>query len=218
MKTIFFMLVVAGGITTSTFAQDNQYAVQLQQAVAKVEKAQSPGDYQKLSGEFMKLAGSKPNDWLPWYYAAFCNTKIGFLYQQDGERIEPFSNEGEKQVKRALSVLDTAKQKAELTEVYTLMGMMYQTKVFVNPMTYGRQFGPQAAYYLQQARRLDPNNPRVLYFSGWMKYHTPKTWGGDKQVAKELLQKGIAGVEKEKVTANYPHWGRKECEALLKEY
>ncbi|WP_143305478.1 hypothetical protein [Chitinophaga vietnamensis] len=208
MKKLMTVLLVL--LVSHTFAQGNGDA--LQQAVTRLDQAKTVKDYEALEKTFTGIAGGN-NNWLPYYYAALCNARIGFLLQDDGERIEPYSNRGEEQAKKAISLLDTAKQRQEAAEVYTVMSMVYRTKVFINPMTYGRRFGPLSDQYLKLARRFSPDNPRALYLAAWTKYYTPKLWGGDKDEAKRLARESLAKLGNSSGVA--PHWGKAEDEALL---
>lgn len=213
MKKTILLLLMAASIFSLGYAQDNNR--QLQAAVTKLASAEKAKDYIQLAGEFEQVANNNPSDWLPGYYAAFCNAKVGWLYQDDGEKIEPFADKAEEQINKVLQQLDTAKQKAELSEVYCIKSMINRARVFVNPMTQGRKYGPAAFQYLQAALKINPANPRAIYLDGWEKFYTPKMYGGDKKKAKELLQKAIAGLNAEQSPNDYPHWGKKEAEELL---
>ena len=215
MKKVIFMTMTACVILAASYAQDTNDQP-LQAAVTKLDKATTPKEYQQLATEFAGLAAQQKTNWLTWYYAAFCNAKIGWLYENDGEKIEPFANEAATQIKQALSLLDTATQKKELSEVYCVLSMVNRAKVFINPMTYGRQYGPVAGQYLQRAKKANPDNPRAIYLEGWEKYATPKMWGGDKKKAKELLEQALQQLNAQAATGNSPHWGKQEVEALLK--
>ncbi|PSL44359.1 hypothetical protein CLV51_106225 [Chitinophaga niastensis] len=198
------------------FAQTTAAADALQNAVTKLDQAQTARDYEVLEKTFAGIA-AQSNAWLPYYYAAFCNAKIGFLYQDDGDKIEPYSNRGEEQAKKAASLLDTVRQKNELSEVYTVLSMVYRTKVFINPMTYGRKYGMLSDQYLRQATQLYPQNPRAAYVAAWVKYNTPKMWGGDKQLAKQLATESLQHLGNASAGVN-PHWGKAEDTELLSKY
>lgn len=184
----------------------------LQQAVNKLDQAQTVKDYTALEKTFSGITDQPA--WLPPYYAALCNARIGFLLQDDGDKIEAFSIRGEEQARRALSLLDSATQKKELAEVYTVLSMVYRTKVFINPMTYGRKYGVLSGQMLQKAQTLDPGNPRALYVAAWVKYYTPKMWGGDKELAKKLATESLQKLTNPG-TDVYPHWGRADDQLLL---
>jgi len=209
MKRVFYLIIMAVTLHVTTQAQ------QLQPAVAQLDKAATAKDYQQLAGQFEQLTTSEPNNWLTWYYAAYCNAKTGWLYQDDGERIEPFADKAGQQISKALSLLDTAKQKKELAEVYVVLSMVNRDRVFINPMTYGRKYGPDAGKYVQMALKTNPSNARALWLAGWEKYATPKMWGGDKAKAKELLLQAQQHLNTQAADLN-PHWGKKETEEILK--
>ncbi len=214
MKKIAILCVSLFALYASAQAQ-GVVSNQTGNLISRVNTAQRVEEYQTLEKEFLRLTQAEPNNWLPYYYAAFCNAKIGFIYQNDGEKIEPFSIKGETQIQKAKSLL-TDTQKEELAEVYVVMGMINRTRVFVNPMTYGREYGVRASQCLAEAKKLSPNNPRVLYLEAWEKFYTPKMWGGDKKLAKELAQNALSKLE-EKPSGNLPLWGKKESEEILNE-
>jgi len=216
MKRTILMIAIILMYCNLTQAQDD-YNQQMKAAVAKLDQATSAKDYQQLAADFEIIAKQEKANWLPWYYAAFCNAKIGWLYEKDGDQIEPFADKAENEIIKSRSLLDTASQKKELSEVYCIMSMVNRARVFINPMSYGRQYGPLASQYIQMAIKINPDNPRANYLYGWEKYSTPKLWGGDKKKAKELLdlaKRELAADSKEGIN---PHWGEKETDGLLKE-
>ncbi len=218
MKNLVCTIAVVLGLSGLLNAQGPDYNQQMQAAVARFDKAIGPAELQQSATDFMRLANAFPKEWLTWYYAAACNARIGFLYQDDGDKIEPFSNDGERQIKKAESLLDSSHNRKEMAEVYCVMSMVYRTKVFINPMTYGRQYGTRSEQYLQLAKRLDPENPRTLYLEGWVKYNTPKMWGGDKALAKTLLGSAAAKLQAASTDGITPHWGKTEVQEMLKKY
>ncbi|HJP64607.1 MAG TPA: hypothetical protein VJ844_14270 [Mucilaginibacter sp.] len=215
MKKVMICLLIITVIHFSGYAQSAANA--LQGAVEKLDKAKTVNDYESLAKQFSGIAVAQKTSWLPWYYAAFCDAKIGFFYQNDGERIEPYSNDGEASAKKALALLDTAKQKQETSEVYLVMSMVYRTMVFINPVTYGYKYGTLSDRYLKLSKRLTPDNPRTLYFEAWVKYNTPKAWGGDKTMAKTLAEQSLAKLAGAAAGVG-PHWGKTEDQELLSQY
>lgn len=192
-------------------------AQSLDATVAKLDNSSAAKDYQQLAKVFAATAAKQPNEWLTWYYAAYCNARAAWLFQDDGDKIEPLASEAETQIKKARALLDTSTQKKELSEVYVVLSMVNRARVFINPATYGRQYGPAAGQYVQMARKANADNPRALYLEGWEKNATPKMWGGDKKKAKELLVQSLQLLNAQTVSGAQPHWGKREVEALLKE-
>ena len=190
---------------------------QLQPIVLKLDNAARAKDYEQLANEFLQIANAQKTNWLSWYYAAFCNVKVGWLKQDDPDNIEPFANKADEQIKKAIALLDTATLKKELSEVYCVLMMLNQARVFINPETYGPRYGPGAFNYTQLAKQANADNPRMLYLLGWQKFATPKMFGGDKALAKELLTQARQKLEAQSTNDVNPHWGKKEVEELLKQ-
>jgi hypothetical protein len=215
-KLIFFLASIT--IYINVNAQSTEYVQQMEVIVSRLDKAAKVSDYQILANDFVRIANAQKNQWLPYYYAALCNVKIGWLYQEDADKIEPFANLSEEQIKKSLSLLDTAKNKVELSEVYCVLSMVNRARVFISPMSNGRKYGPIAHQYIVKAKQKNAENPRPAFLEAWEKYYTPKMWGGDKDKAKELLETAMKQLEAKPTSAIYPHWGKMECEEILKQY
>jgi hypothetical protein len=212
-KTI---LIIASTIMMYAVSQaQDAYTQQMEMQVAKLDNANTPKDYQQLANDFHRIADAQKTQWLPYYYAAFCNAKVGWLKQDDPDNIEPFANKADEEIKKAQSLLDTAKQKSELSEVYCVLSMINRARVFINPQTYGRRYGPAASQYMKLAKKVNPGNPRALYLDGWEKFATPKMWGGDKTKAKELLTAAKQELDNNSSPGVEPHWGKKEVQDIL---
>jgi len=213
MKKVMLLCVSFLLLLLTSKAQDK-----LSAAIAQLDKASTVTDYENLAVRFKQAANAQKSNWLPFYYTALCNAKIGFLLQKDGDRIEPFSIEGEQYAKQAEALLKDKGTNKDKAELYTVYSMVYRSKVFINPMTYGREFGTLSQQYLDKAAQLDPENPRVLYMQAWVKYYTPKMWGGDKDKAKALAQSALKGLSAQPAGGEQPHWGKPESEELLAKY
>jgi len=216
MKKTIFLFTACWLTLVATKAQDDG-AGQVQAAVARLDQATTVKDYQVLADEFKGIADRQKNAWLPFYYAGYCNARIGWLNQRDGDNIEAFANKGDEEVRKALSLIDTARQKKELSEIYCVLSMVNRDRVFINPMSFGSKYGPVAGRYTQLAMQEDPGNPRAYWLAGWEKYATPKLWGGSKTKAKELLETAEKQLDAAPSAGIAPHWGRKEVAELLKE-
>jgi hypothetical protein len=215
-KTI---LIIAAIITmyVTVHAQD-AYTQQMQATVTRLDNANTVKDYQQLANDFLRIADVQKTQWLPYYYAAFSNAKVGWLKQNnDPDNIESFANKGEEEIKKALSLIDTSKQKTELSEIYCILMMVNQARVFINPETYGPKYGATAFNYIQLAKQANADNPRMLYLLGWQKFATPKMWGGDKVLAKQLLTEAKQKLDSKPSSGIEPHWGKKEVEEILKQ-
>ena len=214
MKKTIMLLVSAFLFIGGLKSQDASGSV-MKAYVSRLDKVSSISDYQELAYDFLRFAKTQKADWLPYYYAAFCHARIGWLMQEDPDKIDFFADKAEEEIKKAQSLIDTGSQKKELSEICTIYQMLNQTRVFINPATYGPKYGPVAKRYLKLALAMNPDNPRAQYLAGWEKYATPKMWGGDKIKAKELLESAKKKLAAETHSTLSPHWGMEEVDELL---
>lgn len=213
MKKAILIIASIFMVYTVTHAQ-GAYTEQMHQQVNKLDEASTARDYQQLAANFLRLAQAVKTKWLPYYYAAFCNAKVGWLKQDDPDNIEPFANKAGEEIQQAQKLADTTNHNV-LSELYCVLSMINRARVFINPATYGQQYGPAASRYMTLAEKANPDNPRALYLGGWEKFSTPKMWGGDKTKAKELLETAEQKLDSTAGAGIEPHWGKKEVDNLL---
>src|SRR6266705_771346 len=104
-KTI---LIIASSIMMYAVNAQDAYTQQMQTQVAKLDNANTVKDFQQFANDFLRIADAQKTQWLPYYYAAFCNAKAGWLKQDDPDNIEPFADKADEEIKKAQSLLDTA--------------------------------------------------------------------------------------------------------------
>jgi hypothetical protein len=184
--------------------------------ITRLNAAASVSDYQSLANDFTRLSGAYPNEWLGYYYAAYCNTRIAWAYQNDGDKIGPWLAPAETQIQKAESLAGTDNK--ALSEIYCIKSMIDRAHVFISPMSNGRKYGPSANEWIEKAKKANPDNPRALYLDGWIKYNTPKLWGGDKGKAKELFTLALEKLKGASDDSSFPHWSKKDCDNFLAQY
>jgi hypothetical protein len=216
MRKIILLAVCILSLYMDVNAQG--YTAQMQNSVDELNKATTIDDYHKLGSDFSRIASGNKNEWLPYYYAAYCYAKIGWLHQYNPEKIEPFADQAAIQIDKALRLVEAEAAKKPLSEVYCVLSMINRARVFVNPVTQGSKYGPLAYNYAQKALEVNIDNPRAMYLDAWDKYNAPVAFGGDKKKARELLEKAILVLGGESPTDLNPHWGKEDCETLLKRY
>jgi hypothetical protein len=184
--------------------------------LARLDKAKVARQYQALSIDFIRIANAEKSQWLPYYYAAYCNVRVAYLYQESEDKIEPFSKLAESQIAKAKSLAD--KSAVSQAEILIVESMVNRTKIFLSPILNGPKYGPEAGRLLEEAKKLAPGNPRLLYTLGSSKYFTPKLFGGDKEEAKKLLDAALPKFIDRPADSLMPRWGKADCQALLNEY
>jgi len=119
MRNVIVLIFAIFGSHSISCAQSETFNSQMESAVARLDNARSIGDFQKLANNFTRIAAGNQSQWLPYYYAAYCNTRIGWMYEKaDPEKIEPFITVAAQQIAKAKLLLNTTTQKNEMAEIY----------------------------------------------------------------------------------------------------
>jgi len=87
--------------------------------------------------------------------------------------------------------------------------MIATLRMMGDPMNRYMTYGPQAQAMLDEAKKLDTNNPRVYLLEGQDKFYTPEQFGGSKEEAKVLFEKSKQLFETFKPASSiHPNWGQ----------
>jgi hypothetical protein len=78
-------------------------------------------------------------------------------------------------------------------------------------------FMPKINEGLDKAEEINPDNPRIYYLRGLLKYNMPAMMGGGTEIGIKLFQQSLQKYESFKSKDEYaPSWGRKEVRRYLK--
>jgi hypothetical protein len=107
----------------------------------------------------------------------------------------------------------------ENSEIFVLKKMIASLRMLADPMNRWQTYGPQAAEFLQQAKKLNPDNPRVYYLEGQDKFYTPEEFGGSKTEAKTLFEESMKKYETFKPESPiHPQWGLTQVKYFYSQY
>ncbi len=161
------------------------------------------------SNYFERLAVVNANEWLAPYYAALSSLSAGIMSQEDNKKDECYE--------RGLDFVEKAKTlKHDKSELLALEGYLKLMYIANSPMKRAPTQTGAAFDLLEEAKKLNPSNPRPYYVHGQHLLYTPKFFGGGAKSAIPLLSKASEQF-KVFVPANdmMPQWGSKRCEKLL---
>jgi len=146
--------------------------------------------------------------WAHYYVAQADNNLANLLAEHDkGEAVDHLDS--------AIEHLKAAIKREESAEAYALLASVYGRKIGLKPLL-GMFLGPKAGKALNQAKTLDPDNPRVVLTEAVSDFNTPKVFGGSKTRAMEGFQRAIGLFEQEEVVDPLlPRWGHEEAYAWL---
>jgi hypothetical protein len=187
-------------------AQSDKYAAAMMANIALLDSAKTTMDYENASNAFLRVGDAEKTQWLPYYYAALAETRIGWTDKkadpdQLAEKIKTIVAKGEAIEKNA--------------ELCTITNMAATQQMLVDPQSRWQTYGMEAGAALQTGMQLDPTNPRLYYLQGMSVFGTPEQFGGGKDKAKPIFQKAVDLFKTFKVKQLYPDWGRKEAEDML---
>lgn len=202
----FTFLSLAFLISVFTFAQSDKYQAAMAKAIADLDSAKTPANFQSVAANFERIAAAEKTQWLPFYYAGLAYSTLGWM----DKTIDKDANS-----EKIIALCNKAEAIEKNSEIYVLKNMAYTQQMLVDPQSRFMSYGSQAAEALQTAEKLDAKNPRVYYMQGMTALGTPEQFGGGKAVAKPLLQKALQLYKDVKPAPLYPNWGQKRAEEAL---
>lgn len=171
----------------------------------------NPSNLLGLANHFERIAAAEKNQWLPYYYAAFCQVNYAFM-EQDKSKTDPIADKADELIMKADSLMPGH------SEISCIRSMIASARLMVNPMQRYMQFGQESEKYLQMAMAQDSANPRPHYLKGQALKYTPEQFGGGCKAAVPYLQAAVDKYDRFKPASDMdPNWGRQQAEKLLSE-
>jgi hypothetical protein len=211
MKKILFVLLVSL-MGTATFAQSEKFTKAMEAKVMLLDSNNSADTWKELANTFERIADAEKTQWLPYYYASYCNVMAGYgSMPQDGSMgdnsaiADPYADKAESLLNKAIA-LTTAN-----TEIYCVKKMVHSLRMMGNPMSRYMTEGAKATEALTKAKELNTSNPRIYILEAQDKFYTPEQFGGSKAEAKILFEKAKGLFDTYKTESSIaPNWGRSQ--------
>lgn len=206
MKKILILLFVCFSI--NTFSQ-SKYETGMKKGLDDVKMVKTSEEMLSSSAFFERIANTEKDKWLPYYYAALYNHLAAWMdAKSDKDKV-------------SLKTIELI-EKAELidannSELFCLRQMVAVMQMTVDPMNRWMTYGQQGTKALENAKKADPNNPRIYFLEGQTIMNTPEQFGGGKVKAKPLFEKAVELYAKQSVPSElHPIWGKDDAEKSLK--
>ena len=195
-----------------TFAQSDKYMGAMQKNVIALDTAfKNPANLLTLANNFERIANAEKNQWLPYYYAAFCQVNYGFM-EQDKDKVDGFADKATDLIYKADSLMPNN------SEISCIKSMIASCHMMVNPMQRYMEYLPESNGQIEKAIQQDANNPRPYYLKGQALKYTPEQFGGGCKTAKPELQTALGKFATFKPTSVlHPNWGKQIVEMLMNE-
>ncbi|HET6227705.1 MAG TPA: hypothetical protein VFF27_15590 [Bacteroidia bacterium] len=204
-KTILLALVC---LNLGAMAQNKKYLDAMEKNVAAVDTSRTIDQLQPLENNFERIANAEKKEWLPYYYAAYCN--VNMTYATKGNDIDTYCDKADALVHKADSL------NPDNSEIQALKAQIAAARISVNPALRGRKYGSEAAQLREKAKKLDPANPRPWMLEGMSLFYTPSAFGGGKDKAKVSYTKALELYESFKPASSiHPRWGKGTTQYFL---
>ena len=209
-KTILALAITF--TTTYSFAQTAYEKAML----PKVQTIEMPkanlDDYTAQANDFARIGDKEKTLWQPYYYAALSIIKKGRELMQKNQvaQLDDVAKEAQNYIDKAEALSPNN------AEIFILKKMNHGLKMMVNPMERWQTEGQAAQVALNEAKKLDPENPRISILEAEDLYYTPEQFGGNKQKGIELFKKALEQFKTYKVKSSVdPNWGQGEANYFI---
>jgi len=206
-KTIFILIAIL--IASFSFAQmSEKFTKAMETNIVRIDSAKTVQDWVDITAAFERIAEAEKNQWLPYYYVALGNVmsgtmSVGDMFGNNTDKTDPKADAAEKALNKAISL------SKETSETWIIKKMIISLRMLGDVMSRAMSAMPEGAAALDNAKKLDANNPRIYILEGQDKYFTPEQYGGSKDEAKVLFEKAQKLFETFKPdTSIHPNWGK----------
>lgn len=209
-KSMLFITLLV--VTLSSHAQSERFLMAMKSNISALDTSfRNPQNLLSLANNFERIATAEKNQWLPYYFAAFCQVNFSYM-EQDKSKVDAIADKATALINKADSL------QPGNSEISCIRSMIAGSQMMVNPMQRYLTFGAESSAQLEKAMQQDSTNPRPYYLKGQGLKYTPEQFGGGCKTAMELLQVAIDKYAVFKPATDIsPNWGRERTEMLLKE-
>src|SRR5688572_8550781 len=211
MKKIFLLSIISF-CSSLLFAQSAKYVAAMKKNLSAMDTSfRTPSSLLAMANNFERIAEAEKNQWLPYYYAAFCQVNYGFM-QQDKSKVDAYANKATALIQKADSLSPNN------SEISCIKSMIASCHMLVDPQTRWMEYGKESGDNLEAAITQDPTNPRPHFLKGQGLKFTPEQFGGGCKTALPEFEKAMAKYAAFKSGGElFPDWGKEQVEKLVKE-
>lgn len=157
-----------------------------------------------LSNKLVLIAKKWPSEWSTNYYAAYSRVQLSYNDKLDANKRDAYLDEAETYRDETVKLLGK-----DNSETYALSAMIANGRLSVNGQARWQKYGKIFDENLENAKKMNPDNPRVYLLRGISKFFTPKMFGGGKKAAMPYFEKAETLFAKEQHDdITKPYWGR----------
>lgn len=208
MKILLLLLTVFS--MSFIKAEESKYENAMNKALSQYQVAKTSQEMLATSALFERIGDAEKDKWLPFYYAALSNNMAAWMDEKSDK---------DKLAEKSITLIEKAEAlEKNNSEIFLLRQMAATLQMSVNPMTRWKTYGAKASEALENAKKANPNNPRIYFLEGQSVFNTPKSFGGGAKNAKPLFEQAVKLFESfVPETPLHPSWGKDDAANMLKE-
>ena len=199
-----FIILLFSILFFNSNASENKYKEAMLKAVEKLNSASVSQDFLEAANTFERISPIEKKEWLPLYYVAHCYIIISYQ-ESDNNKKDAILDKAQKYLDMAL------KLQPEESELYALQAFLYPSRITVDPMARGMEMVGKMNQALDEAIRLNPENPRSYYLRAITVLNMPENFGGGAAAAKPIFKTAKQKFDNfQPKTSISPNWGKEQ--------
>src|SRR5437588_3066949 len=135
MKTTFLSVLISCFCFTA-IGQSDKYVSAMKKNIDMLDSAMSKGNAKELANNFERIADAEKTQWLPYYYAAYCNVLSTYI-EKDKTKVDAEADKAEELIAKA----ETLSGK-ENSEIDVIKSMIASAHMMVDPQSRFMTYGP----------------------------------------------------------------------------
>jgi hypothetical protein len=212
MKKIILLTAIIV-FASFSFAQSAKYESAMKSNISQLDSVMKTSNSTDLSNNFIRIGDAEKTQWLPYYYAAFCDV-VSALTEKDNTKKDALADKATELISKAETIL--GKENSETDVIKSMIATAHMT---VDPQSRYMTYASQINENIARAKALDPTNPRPYLLEAQNKFYTPEQFGGGKEVAKASFDKANDLYNSFKPESDLsPTWGKITLDYFLAQY
>ncbi|RYY56696.1 MAG: hypothetical protein EOO09_05540 [Chitinophagaceae bacterium] len=214
MKKLLIASIAFLTVATAS-AQSEKYLAAMKPLVAALDSSFNYDALVASANSFQRIADAEKTQWLPYYYAAYCNVAAAFTLMEkpDASKTDPMADKAEELLNKAEAL------SKDNSEIYCVRKQIASIRMMADPMSRYMTYGTAATQALARAKTLDPENPRVYLLEAQDQFYTPEQYGGSKTEAKRLFELSKAKYDAARPASDiHPRWGKNQITYFMSQF